>query len=260
MKTENFNTQHINQALAMGQLRVVESVLRFIQLGLTNRDTLKGFEILSMAVKSHFLGMAGDFKILPDKKYFEKTWGSKDSWDLARTEAVSLFAATYKDYAKGEPRFTQAPFMLYVADEKEERFILEKETNCKILELDSCEKATAVETAYKVCKFNMHRYEQRLIALDVIVNNRESNLAFVQEIAGEVRAKLYQYRNIQYQRMLSMGLLTGDISTLMALKESVKTQYGKGMSIIDLLEIDGIVPTSWPVSLENKFRKEIDEA
>ncbi len=251
-------------ALARARSHLVDAILTFLGQGMHDRDlpqegnSLDNFRLL---LEVHMLKQVAGTSLTAAHRPVSRAYQEADD-ALARVEAYRTMLGRFKDACRLHFGSLPAPALGFLSVQDEDAVCLEV-TGQALAVLPA--ETQPIRQAYEMARYNAQRFEQRigmLYALASIVRvSYESKLPNTAAQANyeEASRQFWTTRALHLSRMLAFGTLLGG-DYLEQNKALVKQMYGEGMSIVEMLEIDGAHPGRHPAGTDAAFRKAIAEA
>jgi hypothetical protein len=120
----------------------------------------------------------------------------------------------------------------------------------------------SLEQAYRMSIFNMQRCEQRLALLYALGGVRRQAPGCddeAQRQRSQAARELQVRRTRHLARALALGALMGERAAAEN-RALAKKLYREGVSVIELVQVDGLTPTRWPAATEDALREAIAAA
>ncbi|MBG6083143.1 hypothetical protein [Rubrivivax gelatinosus] len=183
--------------------------------------------------------------------------------DQARVRVVSAFLADYLQVCQARMREDVPPVPITLWPEEEEliaeRFGRQAEGGSLPFNVDG-----AVEMSWR----NLRRAQQRLVAWSCLgkmlcrsLGSGDGGGESPQMLDYEaVSSALLEAVNRMKRRMLAVSLVAGGAAAERAREWVVRTMFGAGMSIMEYMEPDGVVPSRWSADDELALRASLAAA
>lgn len=263
MSNVSFGESGGNPAVALACLRAVEGALYFVRGGLfdfTGRSLETSFDVFEMAVKNKLLELASGGGLVPKAKVLADAW-KDDAWETALKTAHRSMLVAYKDTAKRYTHTPNAPLLGILGADVEMQAIVEI-TGSEPVELVKDDNPLA--QAFHMAEFNVLRSEQRLTLLYVLAEVARGraetiNVKIAEEQLSGASRHLWRVRHQHLTKVFALGSLVGG-SALESAKATAKNMYREGVSVIELLQVDGVHPGRYPCSVEDNLRAAIKNA
>lgn len=253
-----------DQAQALAQSRLAASALSFIEQGVRDPYASRNgssVATVGLMVQTRLLEQAAGGGIVPDAQRMAHAWRA-GAWEAALKTAYQAFLAGYVDTASLYFGRIPPPWVGILDHKLEAKLAVEF---CGMAPLDEPTETDPVKYAYEMARFNTLRCEQRIALLYLLGNMvRPPHGGDIPNAAAQTEfdltsRQLWVNRSLHLSRQLAFGTLLGG-EYLERNKTLVKKMYGDGMSVIELLQVDGEVPGRWQTSTEDKLRKAIAKA
>lgn len=254
--------RHVRPAQAKALSDAVESVANFIEEGLADSYSRRlegGIKTLASGVRLQLLeqmARAHDYGVVLEAPTLE-------SRRLERGGAAITVLNGFVWY--GERYFGKiAPPRLRIAESMDEDAIALATTCLAPAEGPGQALNSKVLLAYRMARYNTLRCEQRLSLLYFLAGVQTHPAVGKLEPTAQAEldnaaGKLWHQRTTHLMRALAMGVLVGGDAEEEC-KGIVKSLYGPGKSIIELVEVDGRIPHRWSDETEKQMRREIAKA
>lgn len=261
---DTFGKAFGNPARALADHRLADSAIRFISLGLGDPYSphpVASVGTFALLVHARTLEVAAGGGLVPDPRRLAKAW-QKGAWEAALDAAYKALLTEFNDVAVRYFGRIAPPWLGLGDDETEARLAREV---CGLAPADEPQESDPVRQAYEIARYNTLRCEQRIAMLYALGNIvRPASRAELPNPAAQAEfdatsRHLWVTRSLHVSRTLAFGTLLGG-EYLERNKAIVKAMYGEGMSVIELTQVDGYVPSRWPSADEDSLRKAIASA
>lgn len=246
-----------NHQQALAHLRIGEGALRFVEQGLRNtysRQPQVAFGAFDAMARAALLRRLDDGMLGMGGK-------ATASWEKDQENAIRAFHRAFAEHS--DLIFGKLP-PPWIGGCPRDAEIASAKAILGAAPLDEPAEGAGLERAYAVAKFNVVRAEQRAAVLFLLAElvrrgSRGDLPAPAQGEFDQASAAFFGARTLHISRMLAMGLLLGGAAAEEC-RAFVKHQYREGISVVELLEVDGVMPGQWPTATEAKLRKALDKA
>lgn len=247
-----------NKNLALAHLRIADAALAFIGRGLrdfTGMTAAVSLEAFSPTVRCRFLQALTDNGFLDLPQSLD---AQKDTWNDSLVKAMHSFHLAYRDTSKYLFDGVAPPWMGACLEKDERASAL---STLKKAPLDQPEHADPLEQAYRMSRYNRIRCEQRVTLLHLLsaVSLRVEFPGPAQAEQNAACAHLLRNRTLHLSRQFGLSALLGG-AALEETRATMKHMYREGVSIVEMLEVDGVHPGYYRTEDEQKFRAALDNA